>query len=117
MWYNGALRGAYNNANGAYTIASDKRLKKDIIGFDYGLSAIQQLFPYKYHYLDNVSNSPLSVGFMAQDVEKIYPEAVHKVLNKEGKEVYTFRLSGIWCFSNQRYTGTATDYRKATETN
>jgi hypothetical protein len=89
VWYNGAIRGVYNNATGAYTIASDKRLKKDIVGFNYGLSTIQQLSAFKYHYLNNDSNIPLSVGFMAQDVEKIFPEAVHKTIDKEGKEIYT----------------------------
>ena len=89
MWYNGAIRGAYNNATGAYTIASDKRLKKDITTYEYGLSTILQLQPYKYRYLDNNSSVPLTVGFMAQDVEKIYPEAIHKITDKEGKEIYT----------------------------
>jgi hypothetical protein len=89
MWYNGSLRGAFSNTTGAYSILSDKRFKKDIVGFDYGLSTIQQLSPYKYHYLDSDSKTPLSVGFMAQDLEKIYPEAVHKIVDKEGKEIYT----------------------------
>ena len=88
MWYNGALRGAYNNTNGNYTSTSDRRLKKDVVDYNYGIAALRQLNPYKYHYIDNADGSPLSVGFMAQDVEKVYPEAVHKVVDKEGKPVY-----------------------------
>lgn len=88
MWYNGTLRGAYNNTNGNYLSTSDRRLKKDVVAYNYGIAALRQLNPYKYHYIDNADGSPLSVGFMAQDVEKVYPEAVHKLVDKEGKPVY-----------------------------
>ncbi len=89
MYFNGNSRGNWNNATGVYTATSDQRLKKDITGFNYGLDVVNALTPYKYHYLDNKSTDHLMVGFMAQDVLKIFPEAVYVNTDKNGKEYYS----------------------------
>jgi hypothetical protein len=89
MYYNGNFMGQWSTVNGVYTPVSDRRYKKDISDYNYGLDAVKALVPYKYHYLDNKSTDRLSVGFMAQDVLKIYPEAVYSHIDKQGKETYT----------------------------
>ncbi len=63
-----------------WTVASDKRLK-DIHGtYDKGLDEIIKLDPITYTYKKgNVYNYPsdtMSIGAVAQDVQKVFPEAV-----------------------------------------
>ena len=89
FYYNGTIKGSWSNTTGSYTVSSDKRLKKDFTPFNYGLEAVKALKPYKYHYLDNKATDRLSVGFLAQDVLEVLPEAVYSNLTKDGKEVYS----------------------------
>jgi len=66
-----------------WTITSDDRLKNIEGSYTKGLKEILQLQPIKYHY-KNVGDrkfsdavlSTANVGFSAQDVQKIFPEAV-----------------------------------------
>jgi hypothetical protein len=87
LYYNNALRGSFATANGAYTQASDRRLKKDISRYEPVLNKVAQLEAFSYHYVDNDSNAPLSIGFMAQDVQKLFPEAVSEMDMKNGEKM------------------------------
>ncbi len=60
--------------NGEYFQLSDKEFKKDInyLGNDC-LDKIIKLKPATYHFIHDNSQSPLDYGFIAQDVEKIFP--------------------------------------------
>ena len=84
--YNGAIRGYIQNATGNYIVVSDKRFKKDVIDFSGSLANINQLKPYQYHYLDNSPADRLSIGFMAQDVQKIFPDAVSEKTMDDGQK-------------------------------
>jgi hypothetical protein len=84
LYYNGALKGTYGNAGGAYT-PSDKRLKKDISLLSTSINQINKLEAYKYHYLDNTAADAFSYGFMAQDVHKLFPDAVKETEIKNGE--------------------------------
>lgn len=84
LYLNGTNKGSFSGVNGAYVNNSDRRLKKDIVPFTASLGNILQLQPYQYHYLDNDSGAPLSTGFMAQDVQKLFPEAVVETPTKNG---------------------------------
>ena len=57
----------------AFTNASDRRLKKDITNTKYGLKTILELVPVDYQLK---SNDLFQVGFIAQDLKPIVPEAV-----------------------------------------
>jgi co-chaperonin GroES (HSP10) len=85
LYYNGVLKGTYGNAGGAYT-PSDKRLKKDISLLNSSINQINKLEAYQYHYLDNTAADALSYGFMAQDVQKLFPEAVKETDIKNGEK-------------------------------
>jgi len=89
MFFDGSARGSWANATGVYTAVSDKRFKKDVTDFNYGLETVKALNALKYHYLDGKTSDPYAVGFMAQDVMKVYPEAVYSNIDKAGKEFYT----------------------------
>jgi len=45
-----------------------------------------QLQAYQYRYLDNKPTDNLSNGFMAQDVQKIFPDAVFETEIKNGEK-------------------------------
>ena len=59
-----------------YTVVSDIRAKKDIELLGDVLPKIMQLLPKTYHYKDNSNNAPFSYGFIAQEVEKFFPDFV-----------------------------------------
>jgi hypothetical protein len=51
------------------------------------MDKINQLEAFNYHYIDNESDAPLSSGFMAQDVQKLFPEAVSEMDMKNGEKM------------------------------
>jgi len=74
--YNGILKAWINDTDGSYHNSSDRNLKKDIVPFEHVLSKLSSLQAYTYHMKDASEDSPLSVGFMAQDVEQQFPDLV-----------------------------------------
>ena len=71
------------------SVISDRRMKKDIERTKVNLDDIDLLNSYKYKYIQNCENNvddKVHIGLMAQEIEKLYPEAVdnrngHKVVN------------------------------------
>lgn len=62
--------------NGLY-LPSDRRLKKDITRLETGtLDKILQLKPVTYRYNSEAENARTSIGFLAQDVQSLFPELV-----------------------------------------
>ena len=57
----------------AFSNASDERIKTDITETKYGLKTALSLKPVDYTM---ISNEQRNVGFIAQDVQKLVPEAV-----------------------------------------
>ncbi len=74
--YNDNLYTYINPTTGAYINPSDARLKKDITPLENVLGNVMALTPKKFHYKTNSANDPLLWGFIAQDVQKIFPEFV-----------------------------------------
>jgi hypothetical protein len=99
LFYNANYKGGFSSVDGAYIMASDRRLKKDIIPHQAVIEKLSYLQTYQYHYLDNSSDSPLSSGFMAQDVQKVFPEAVSEFTTKTGET-----LLAIKALQEQRLT-------------
>ncbi|MFT3746206.1 MAG: tail fiber domain-containing protein [Pyrinomonadaceae bacterium] len=56
---------------------SDARLKKNIHSLNYGLGQLMKLRPVSFDWKDD-STAKTNLGFLAQEVEKIIPEAVVK---------------------------------------
>ena len=76
---NGATKGYIDNVNGVYINTSDFRLKKDIGLIGTVMPGIMQLQAKTYHYKDNAAGAKFSYGFIAQEVEKVFPDFVtHK---------------------------------------
>ena len=79
----------YVNGSGEYTggwtYESDERLKKDIVEVHNGLNDVLKFRPVTFKWKDpsqHGSYTGTRHGFIAQDVEKIYPEWVH--IDREG---------------------------------
>jgi hypothetical protein len=73
--------------NGLYT-PSDSRLKKDIRAAASSLNKIMQLQPVTYLYNNESSNATRSLGFLAQDVQRLFPELVQEQQNRDSKDSY-----------------------------
>ena len=65
---------------GSWLSFSDERLKNINGKFNSGLKAVMQLQPLRYHYRDNnaagITSEGEHIGFSAQAVQKVIPEAV-----------------------------------------
>ncbi len=79
--YNDVLRAWIFDTDGSFHNNSDRSLKKDIQPFDNVLSRLTKLQAYTYHMKNAPEDSPVSVGFMAQEVEDVFPQLV---VEKEG---------------------------------
>jgi hypothetical protein len=65
-------------SNGAtsWTANSDERIKKDVTSIPDCLDKVLQIRPVKYHYIDDAETASMRVGVLAQDVQRVLPEAV-----------------------------------------
>jgi hypothetical protein len=61
---------------GAYTNASDRRIKQDIIDIPYGLAEVLRMQPRKFAMRNDQSQH---VGFIAQEMIQIIPECISGV--------------------------------------
>jgi hypothetical protein len=75
---------------GAYTNASDRRIKQDIIDIPYGLAEVLRMQPRKFAMRNDQSQH---VGFIAQEMLEIVPECISGVespddeLNDQGEPI------------------------------
>jgi hypothetical protein len=74
--YNDVEKSWFQHSDGSFHNSSDRELKKDIQPFSNVLSKLTQLQAYTYHMKDAADDSPVSVGFMAQEVEAQFPALV-----------------------------------------
>jgi hypothetical protein len=86
-YYDGSSWSAkgYQTTSGVWT-NSDIRKKKDIEDLNYGLDEILKLKPKKYKYIhdiDNKLNGKKDMGFIAQEVIDIIPEAVGSYIEND----------------------------------
>ena len=74
--YGNALRAAISAGNGAYIQGSDRKLKEDIAELGPVTERLLQLRPTTYKYR-GAKNATTTIGFVAQEVEPVFPELVH----------------------------------------
>lgn len=77
------------NSTGVITSASDKRFKKDFTTLDNSLNKILQLKGVGFSWRDKKFGKGKQIGFIAQDVEKIYPELVYT--NPQGMKFVAYQ--------------------------
>ena len=76
LYFNGVAKGAFDDVTGNYTPVSDERLKKNIEPVEDVLSKLNSLQPKKYNMKEEVNTAEKHYGFIAQDLENIFPELV-----------------------------------------
>ncbi len=74
--YNNNVYAYIEPVNGSFISSSDARLKKDISSMDQVLDKLVLLQPKTYHYIASSDANRTSWGFLAQDVEKLFPDFV-----------------------------------------
>ena len=91
----GGLLGYFNGTSGAYSSSSDERLKNDFQPLASTLENLMKLKPLTYNY-NNQTNDKRHVGFIAQEVEQVFPLLVSKDINEDGNTGnYTIDYSGF----------------------
>jgi len=81
---------AYTNT---LTTFSDRTLKENIRKTKYGIDKLRKVIVYQYNFKESKNKS---IGVIAQELMKVYPDAVSKtnLPNSDGKEYYT--VSSDW---------------------
>lgn len=67
-----------NSVDGSWNAVSDERMKKDIIPIGIVLEKVLKLNPVTYFYKHNTPKDNKSIGFLAQEVAKLFPSIVSK---------------------------------------
>lgn len=80
---------------GNWTNSSDERLKKDIEPFASALEKARQLRPVTYRFLQESDDSLKSIGFIAQEVEAIFPSLVSESGDHKGVAYAQFGVIAI----------------------
>lgn len=79
--YEGSLSAWIDYTDGSYNQSSDRRLKTDIAYLENVLGRVMSLEPVSYRHR-NSDRGDTAIGFIAQDVNEIFPEFV----NQEGED-------------------------------
>jgi len=81
LYYNGAYKGNFFYVDGTYSPISDNRLKSDVTPLSNVLEKVMRMNPVSYQMKS--ASSRTALGFLAQEVNDIFPEVVGKVTSKE----------------------------------
>lgn len=73
----GASRIAFINNVGAYNQVSDRRMKANITSLTPVLAGVMSLNPVRYNYTYEGAEDKEVIGFVAQEVEQVFPELVN----------------------------------------
>lgn len=92
--YQTNVRGAFKKSDGTYFHASDKAFKENISDLSQILPKIRCLRPVSYHVKeDNPENR--SIGFIAQEVQQVFPEFVRAVADDGGNQLLMLDYSAF----------------------
>lgn len=76
LFFNNASRGFFDSVTGGYFPISDKRLKKDVTTLDPMMDKIMKLRPTSYRFNQQAASENKSLGFIAQEIQEVFPEVV-----------------------------------------
>lgn len=95
LYYKGAFRGEFDSGTGNYVNVSDGRLKQSVQPLEGVLERVARLNPSSYSFRSDETKKP-TLGFIAQEVEPLFPEMVSKVkIGDSQEEVYMLDNSGF----------------------
>lgn len=93
LYYKGTIKGKFSPADGAYQQGSDRRLKRNIESLSDVLEKVLLLNPSTYYYKDVQNPEAPSIGFIAQDVQPLFPELVSYAGEKQ--DIMTLNYNGF----------------------
>lgn len=79
--FNGAGLGTFDHTTGAYSATSDERLKENVRDLDSITPRLMQLRPITYQHKGDLERRD-RIGFLAQELQAIFPEFVLHIPNK-----------------------------------
>jgi trimeric autotransporter adhesin len=88
---NGVRRSYVTNGTGAYVETSDRRLKKHITPINEVMSKLMSLNVKNYLYQNQDDSAKMTIGFIAQDIQPLFPELVE--IDEDG--YYGLNYSGF----------------------
>ena len=77
--------GSFNSTTGVYTPLSDVAKKRDFEPSNIGLAEVLQLQPKLFRMVDDADDAPKELGFVAQDVKSVIPQAYVEQSGQNGK--------------------------------
>ncbi|NET27731.1 tail fiber domain-containing protein [Okeania sp. SIO1I7] len=80
---------------GGWISPSDQRIKKDIEPLSNVLEEVMKLQPRSYRWFDSQDNSRKFLGFIAQEVEQVFPDCVSKNDDLKGLNYNDFAVMAI----------------------
>jgi hypothetical protein len=95
LFHNALLRGSFNGTTGAYVETSDQRLKQGIKSLESVLDRVMDMRPTRYSYKNGGKRSKETVGFIAQEVEPLFPEVVYVQEGDREDGTYGINYGGI----------------------
>ncbi|MBK9338678.1 MAG: tail fiber domain-containing protein [Lewinellaceae bacterium] len=93
-FFGGGLPVGIFATNGFYT-PSDKRFKKDIVGTGSILDKVAALNPVYYHYNQESADAKRTIGFVAQEVDVLFPELVSQHRAEDGNTYLGVNYAGF----------------------
>lgn len=101
MYQNGQLKATVDPSTGAWIQLSDIRLKENIQPLSHGITDLLQLRPVSYQYRFAESNVT-TWGFIAQEVEEIFPNLVREQGEHLGISYQEFSVLAIKAIQDQQ---------------
>ena len=88
--YNSVVKGHFRSSDGDYILPSDERLKTGIEDLPPMMEKVLKLNPAVYEMKELNPHHRISIGFIAQEIQEIFPEVVHKFSNSQLGLVYNY---------------------------
>ncbi|MCB2220286.1 MAG: tail fiber domain-containing protein [Bacteroidetes bacterium] len=102
LYYNNVLKAYILDTDGSYINTSDGNLKQNIQRIGPVLANVLQLKPSTYQFVNNPPGSSLSTGFIAQEVENLFPEQVVEKDGIKGIKYSEFSIIAIKAIQEQQ---------------
>jgi hypothetical protein len=81
--------------DGTYVNTSDRRLKENISSLQKVLPSVLQLNPVTYNFTHIKNETKKNMGFIAQEVESLFPELISMVSDNNNQELKGINYSGF----------------------
>lgn len=94
FYFNNILKGYIRDDTGDYIVSSDRRLKEDIEPIENVLPKLLQLTPSAYRFINTQATSK-SYGFIAQEVQPLFPNLVTEKNGYLGMDYKGFSILAV----------------------